>query len=138
MILDEIAKLIVDSTTMALGTNIFKGFENNRAQDTATFVHETQGAAPTRIFASSTPAWENPRIQIVDRSSDYQTGRDASELNYKILQGQVNVTLKPSSSASGTTYLTIDPVQSPFYLGLDDSDRHTFACNYQIFKSLST
>jgi len=139
MILDEVAKLLADNTTtLVQATNLFKGFEHNRTQDTATFLHEFQGTPPVRVFASSTPAYEMPSIQIVDRSSDYQIGRASSELNYKIMQGQANVVLKPSSSASGTLYLTIDAIQSPFYLGLDKNDRHTFACNYRILKSLST
>lgn len=139
MILDEIAKLIDDnSTSKTVGTNLFKGFENPMAPDTSTFVHEYGGRAPEFTFGSSSPAWEIPRIQVVDRSTDYVAARKSAEFNYKLLMGQVNKTLKPSSGATGTRYLSIEPQQSPFYLGQDDNLRHRFVCNFECLKSLSS
>ena len=139
MILDEIAKLITDNTTTRVaGTSLFTAFNHPNVQDTATFIYETQGVGPTRVFGSSAPAFENPGIQIIDRSSDYDTARNSAELIYKILQGQANVTLLPAAGTTGTLYLTLEPQQSPFSIGQDDNDRSQISCNYLISKELST
>lgn len=139
MILDEVAKLITDNTTTRVqGTSLFKSIIHPQAQDTSTFIFETQGITPTRVFGSSTPAFENPGVQIIDRSSDYQIARVAAELNYKILQGQANVTLLPAAGTTGTKYLTLEPQQSPFSIGRDDNDRHQISCNFLVMKELST
>ncbi len=139
MILDEIAKLIDDnSTSRTVGTNLFKGFAPARAPATATFLHEYPGQAPSLRMGSSTPFFELPRIQVVDRSTDYVTARNASEHWYKLFMGTDNTTLKPSTGATGTWYLALTPLQSPFYLGQDANERHEFAFNVEAMKSLST
>ena len=141
MLLDEIAQLITDnSTNRTLGSNLFKGSKQTKigAPDTATFLHETQGLTPEFLFGSSTPWRENPGVQIINRSSDYQTARNAAELQYKILIGQTNATLKPSSSATGVLYYTINAQQAPFSIGQDDNAREQISCNFLVEKVLST
>jgi len=140
LILDEIAYLIdSNSTTRTMGTNLFKGFEHSKAPNTCTFIHEYGGRSPELTLGnSSTPAWEYPRVQILDRSTDYQIARNAAEKWYRLLMNQTNTTLKPTSSATGARYLDITPVQSPFYVGTDENNRHEVACNYECRKYLST
>lgn len=141
MLLDEIAQLIIDnSTNRTIGSNLFKGSQQTKigVPDTATFLHETQGLSPEFTFGSSTPWRSNPGIQIINRSSDYQTARNAAELQHNILIGQVNATLKPSSSATGVRYYTIDAQQEPFSLGQDDNAREQISCNYLAQKLPST
>ncbi len=139
MILDEIAYLVSANSTRIIGTNIFKGYEHSKAQNTCTFIHEYGGRSPAfNLGNTSTPSWEYPRVQIVDRSTDYQKARNAAEDWYRLLMAQTNVTIKPTSSATGTRYLSITPLQNPFYLGVDENNRHRFACNYETMKQLST
>jgi len=138
MILDEIAKLITDNTTKAAGTDLFKSFMHSESQDSATFIFETQGIAPTRTFGSSDPAFENASIQIIDRSSDYQIARNSAETVFKLLDRQVNTTLLPAAGTTGTLYLSIDAQQSPFSIGTDDNDRFQISHNYIVKKELST
>lgn len=139
MILDEVAKLITDNTTTRVAaTNLFKSFNHPQAPDTSTFLLETQGIPPTRTFGSSDPAFENPSLQIIDRSSDYITARNSAELIYKLLDRQVNTTLLPAAGTTGTFYLSISAQQSPFSLGTDDNDRFQISHNYLISKELST
>ena len=139
MILDEVAKLITDNTTTrVIGTSLFKSFSAPSAPITTTVVLETQGTPPTRVFGSSAPAFENPGIQIIDRSSDYQTARNSAELIYRLLQAQANTTLKPTTADSGTRYLTLEPQQSPFSIGQDENGYHQISCNYLVMKELST
>ena len=139
MILDEIGKLITDNTTSrVVGTNLFKSFEHPQAPDTSTFVLETQGVPPTRTFGSSDPAFENPGIQIIDRSSDYQIARNSAETIFRILDRQANTTLLPAAGDDGAFYLSISAQQSPFPIGTDENDRHQISHNYLVNKELST
>jgi hypothetical protein len=139
MLLDEIAYLLdTNSTARTAGTSLFKGYENEKAPDTATFIHEYGGERPQMVLSSSVPAYEIPYVQIVDRSSDYQTARNQAEVWYRLLMGQANTTLKPSSSATGTRYLALSPIQSPMYTGQDANGRHRVSTNYRVMKSLST
>jgi len=139
MILDEVAKLITDNTTTRVAaTSLFTAFNHPQAQDTATFIFETQGVPPTRTFGSSDPTFENPGVQIIDRSSDYDTARDSSELIFKLLDRQANTTLLPAAGTTGAFYLSVDAQQSPFSIGQDDNGRHQISCNFLIKKELST
>lgn len=139
MFLNEIAYLITSATTTRiLGTNLFIGQEASRAPDNATFCHEYPGQAPQMVMSSSVPAYENPKVQIVERSTSYQAGRKKAETWHKLLIGQANSVLKPSSSATGCKYLSISSLQSPFYGGQDGNGRHQFICNYLCSKALST
>jgi len=139
MMLDEIVKLITDNTTTRVAaTSLFTAFEHPNAQDTATFIFETQGVPPTRTFGSSDPAFENASIQVIDRSSDYDTARNSAETIFKILDRQANVTLKSTGTATGAFYLSITAQQSPFSLGQDGNDRTQISHNYLIAKELST
>jgi len=140
MVLDEIQKLITDNATeFVLQTSIFKGIQNSEVQDTAVFIHETGGLSPEFVFNSSNPLWEQPSIQIISRSSDYQTARNKAQTIYNLLQQQSNVTLKPNSTGdTGALYFSIVPLQSPFLLGLDGNQRIEISANYSIRKTLST
>jgi len=141
MLLDELTKLITDNATeFVLQTSIFKGIENAACQDTCTFVHETGGLSPDFVFNSSNPVWEQPSVQIINRSTNYQTARNNAQTIYNLLQQQANVTLAPNTSAgaSGALYYEILPLQSPFLLGLDANQRIEISCNYSIRKTLST
>ena len=139
MILDEVAKLITDNTTTKVAaTSLFTAFNHPEAPETATFIYETQGVPPTRTFGSSDPAFENPGIQIIDRSSDYDVARNSAEIIYKLLDRQANTTLLPAAGTTGTFYLTISAQQSPFSIGQDDNGLHQISHNYLISKELST
>lgn len=139
MLLDEVAKLLDDnSTARTVGTNIFKGFAPPRAPDTCTFVYEYPGRSPQMVMGSSVPAYELPRIQIVERSTNYQTARSQAETWYRLVMGQVNTTLKPTTAATGANYLALSPLQSPFLMEIDENERFKIACNYEVNKALST
>lgn len=140
MILDEIAYLIdSNSTARTIGTNLFKGFEHSQAPNTATFIHEYGGRSPQFTLGnSSTPKWEYPRVQIVDRSTDYQTARNAAEDWYRLLMAQTNVTLKPSSGATGIRCYNIIPISSPTFIEQDDNGRFKIVTNFEVQKQLST
>lgn len=117
--------LAAQSTRFTLGTNLFLNLlpdEPNRA----TSLIETGGVAPNRIFGSTTPAWENARIQLASRSTSSTQARADADAAWTILEGVSNSTL------SGSTYLRISAVQSVFLLERDERARPVFASNFDV------
>lgn len=140
MLLDEVAKYLQDNGIGTVGTNIFKSYSPD-APNTLLIVYETGGFAPQDTFGNSTcsfAVWENPTLQIVCRSTDYEIARNKAEDAFRALQSVTNEILKPSSSATGTFYLRISATQSPFRMGVDENARNLVACNFNVMKSLST
>lgn len=136
MLLDEIAKLLQDNSIATINTNLFKGAAPP-TPDTCTTLYETAGISP--VFAMSTaPAYEKPGFQVINRSTNYKTARNKAETIYRRLIGTGNITLKPTSTATGTRYLNIEAMQQPFYIGPDENNRYLVACNYIAWKQLST
>ena len=139
MLLDEVCKFIDDNSTgRETGINLFKSFRHENTPDTATFVQEYGGREPALRMGSSTPFYELPRIQILERSTDYQTARNNAEVWYRLFMGTNNTILKPSTGATGTRYLALKPLQSPFSIGIDELERHQIVFNVEAMKSLST
>jgi hypothetical protein len=138
MILDELAKYLQDNGIGTVGTNIFKSYSPNKP-DSALIIYETGGDRPQDTFGSTNvAAWENPRIQIVSRSTEYQTARNTAEDAYKTLIGIANQTIKANVADSGSFYLRVSAMQSPFRLGIDQNSRNLVACNFDVMKTLST
>jgi hypothetical protein len=113
----------------------------NKAQhspNTGATLHESAGMAPSLTFGAA-PNYENPRIQIVARSTTYPAARSLAENVYRVLTAVDSVYMTTGAgSTSQTAYLSIDPVQTPFPLGEDETGRYLMACNYQVKKELST
>ena len=138
LLLDEVARHLQDDSVGTIGVNIFKSYSPNAPNTTLT-VYETGGFRPQDTFGSTCEvAWENPSIQIVSRSTDYETARRTAENAYRSLISVTNETLKASSSDAGSFYLRIWAVQSPFRLGVDENERNLVACNFDVMKTLST
>lgn len=141
MMLDEMAKYIAaNSTAGVVNTSIFKGHLPS-TPDTAIVLFEDAGSGQQSVLgALSAPAWENPHLQIICRSTDYRVARRRSETIYRLLDGVVGVRMYPNSTATdtGALYLRVEPLQVPFGLGEDDNGRSLVSCNYRVMKGLST
>lgn len=138
MILDELVRHLQDNGIGTIGTDIFKSYSPNKP-DSVLIIYETGGDRPQDTFGSTNVAvWENPRIQIVSRSTEYQTARNTAESTFRILVDVTNQTIKASSLDTGSFYLRINAIQSPFRLGIDDNHRNLVVCNFDVMKTLST
>lgn len=141
MLLDEIAYHLqtnsIGTIASTAANGIYKAFMPH-APATCTVLYEYTGQAPQQRFSSSTPAYEIPHFQIVCRSTSYATARTKAHSIFKLLNGVVSQTIKPSSGATGCTYFSIEPNQSPFDMGKDENDYMRVACNYAAKKNLST
>ncbi len=116
--------LAAQSTLFALGSKTFLNYLPD-APNRANAIHEYQGPAPDFVQGPSTkPVWENARFQITCRSTSSTAARGDINKAWTLLNGITNATL------SGTTYLRIVSLQSPFLLERDKKGRPVFAVNF--------
>lgn len=121
------AFLAASSTRFTIGTNLYLNFLPDEPA-TATALFETPGPGPLDTF-SKAAAIEQPRVQLVCRSSGDNTGPTIARANIDVafttLHSVANQVL------SGSTYLRIAAVQSPFLLDRDPRGRVEFAVNFE-------
>lgn len=142
MLLDDIATyLAAKSTAFTLlsGTagNLTKAFmpDSAPAPDTIVTIYETGGFGPTHAFSTSsnTRLFENPRLQIITRSTRYDTARDLASRAFTLLDGIAGQVLPTSV---GTHYIDIRAVQSPFSIGRDENGRSMVSVNFDVRKQV--
>ena len=128
--LDEVADFFAAlSTDWTVATNVFKNRFPAESTNTAIALYETGGAPPLQEFAGSDVTYmRRPNLQVVSRSTAYATARANAEVVYNRLTPVSNSTL------SGTTYVSIDPLQEPFDVGTDPEGRHLVSCNYTVWR----
>lgn len=118
------------STRFTLGTNLFLNFMPDEPA-TATVIIEYPGAPPEDVFARR-PAIEQPRFQLVCRSSGDNTGPTIGRANVDV--GFTTFHQVANQTLSGSTYLSISALQSPFLLDRDARGRVEFACNFEVMR----
>jgi len=120
-------------TTGNLGISLL--LDGPNVPNTITAIYETQGLPAAKAFSTSARAqvvYEQPRFQIIARSTKYSTARTNIETIYTLLDG-IQATLPTST---GTYYQSIDALQAPFSLGRDEEERWLIACNFQAQKAV--
>lgn len=138
MMLDEIAKYLSDKGLVTVGVDLFKSFMPNDPF-TVTTIYEYPGSRNQFTFGTtSAAAWERPRLQVVSRSTSYATARKKIESIYSALELVANQTLAPTSTAVGSLYIRIQPIQAPFTMGIDYHELMRVTCNFDVMKTLST
>lgn len=88
---------------------------------------------PSGGFSVAGILHEYPMVQVICHGEpfDYEGPRALAELVYRAFAAIQGTTL------SGTKYLKVMPVQSPFMLKHDDNERVQIAFNSRCFKELS-
>ena len=134
MILDDFATYIAaNSTVFTVGVNLAKSINLDSAPvpDTITSLYEQPGFSPVHVFSTGNPvdrAYSQPAVQTLSRSTSYQTARNHAEIVFNLLDGYSG----SLPTATGTNYLSIVAVQSPFSIGRDKNDRFLISCNYEV------
>ena len=133
MLLDDVATYLESQTTRLDRTNLTRGFQPD-TPNTITTLIESGGVFPLHAFSTGggTRIYERPTLQVMSRSTDYQTVRATMEDVFTILDGFNNAGLPTST---GVRYAAIDAVQSPFAIGRDSNDRFEMSVNFEIMKS---
>lgn len=143
MLLDDVATYLAGQSTAftilaGTGGNLAKAksLDHTPAPDTLTVLYETAGFGPVHTFSTSTGTatrdHERPGLQVLCRSTSYQTARNNADTVFTLLDGLAGTVL---STASGVTYRSIDAVQSPFFLQRDANDRTVISVNFNVGKS---
>lgn len=120
-----------DSGSAADG-NIFESFRPSEP-DRCVSVYELAGREPKQTFGNNY-AWEEPRLQIVNRASDsdgYGVAQaDAKEI-WNLLKLVVNQTV------NGVFYMKITPMGNPQPQDLDPNNRPLYVSDFAVMKYLS-
>ena len=130
MLLDELSTRLTDMSLVAAGYVVVKG-TMPASPDKVIALRETGGGPPDVALGGGVV--ENPAVQVVVRGSpgDYAAPRLVLEAIY-----QASLTWG-AFTASGTRYLNVGALQSPFPLRVDANDRQEVAVNFLAQKELS-
>ena len=130
--LDEVGAFLASACSMTLATDVFIG-QYPSSPDLTIALFEYPGMKPITFFGSSAIAVEYPRVQVTVRGEvdDYETPRAIAETAYRAMAAQGHGTL------SGTRYIALEPLQSPFLIRKDEKGRPVIGFNAQITKELS-
>jgi hypothetical protein len=142
-LLDDIGTFLCAATsgfTLNAGTsgtgNLMKGqmTDNAKTPDTVVALYETAGWAPQWVFStgSTSPAYETAGLQVISRSTSYQTARDYAYRAYRILDYVAGQALPTDT---GTPYYRIAAVGPPFAIGQDGNSRFLLSCNFDVLKA---
>jgi len=141
MLLDDVATYIVAQSTKF---TLLAGSAGNLAKskmmdtitpDTTVALYETGGTATAQSFSTGTGAtveYEQPGLQVLSRSTNYQTARNNAQTIFTMLDGFTGTL----PTATGPVYLSIDANQSPFPVGPDANGRWLISLNFNIRKAI--
>ncbi len=143
-IADDIAAfLVAQSTAFTLlsGTSGNLGkmvmLDNAHVADTFASIYETGGGASEYAYSTSTGTadivFERPSFQMLSRSTTYTTARAQAQTAYTLLDGLADRNLP---TATGTRYLQITAVQSPFFVNRDENERFIVSVNFDAWKEV--
>lgn len=128
MVLDDLAGYLQTAGLGTLAVDLFLG-ESPASPDRVTILREYAGLPPAYVHASLDPGYEYLRCQVECRATDYGTARQQAANCLQQLGRIVNQIV-------GTgRYLRVQPLQSPFPLGLDDGARARFVVNFAVIKA---
>jgi hypothetical protein len=126
----EVAAYLAAEGHGTVGTDIF---ENDMPDVPVELyvVFEYAGSLPLRTQEIPGIAYERPRGQVQCRAATRAAGRANIEKAFKSLDHVGNQTL------TGTRYVSIDPLQSPFLLSTNAQDESIFVFNFECVKDIS-
>ena len=135
-LLDEVRDFLAGAGLgLTSGVNLWTAMQPD-VPDVIVALYEYAGGSPTDTFAVP-GVYETQGLQVITRSDiaqtpgSYTAARTLARGAFAALEAVTNQTL------SGTRYLRIKPVQSPFSLGRDESQRWRFVFNAMCYKAPS-
>jgi len=137
VLLDDIGDYLSSQGIGTVGSTASWGIYLGRRPDypdKAVSVHEYGGAGSLHAMSSGPgrAVAERPRVQVVVRTNSYSTGRTKANEVFRLMDGLRERTI------NGVTYKWTAAIQSPFLMGRDENDRALIACNYEVWKAIST
>lgn len=114
--LDDILTYLAAESVGTVGTTLFK-YRAPPTVDSCVVLTDYLAGEPVWTHDSSTPNHGPGRFQVLARGS---TGGNADALAQSAFTA---LSLPNGTTLSGTRYISIMPLQRPFILGFDDSNR---------------
>jgi hypothetical protein len=137
MLLDDLGSYLQAQGVATLQATLFKGgipMDSSEApvDDAIMALVETAGLPPFHVHNIQAASFEQPTAQIIVRGApyDYAEARTRAQAAFLALDGLSNVTL------SGTFYLFVQALQSPFSLHMDQMGRPVIVFNIRCAKAL--
>jgi hypothetical protein len=131
--LDELGSLLLsEGAVSALGGVAVNSLHYNAfpASNTvdATVIREYAGSEPEYVLGEASVKLVKPRVQVQVRAVRSADARQRIMVVFDVLTRVVNQTL------SGTFYVKIRPIQSPFWMQRDENDKHIWVFNVECEK----
>ncbi|MDD3921343.1 MAG: minor capsid protein [Eubacteriales bacterium] len=126
MLLAEIGAYLAANGIGTVGTTIFYG-QMPETPDVCVALFEYAGEPPESTHDRQ--HYEKPGLQVLVRGTSYATARTTIASIETLLHTLANTTL------TGTKYLFVRAVQSPFIFDRDGQNRVTLAQNYIVTKA---
>ena len=127
------AFLDAQSTALTFASNLFAG-HMPETTGRAMAIFETAGGPPAHMLGGGAAAFERPDVQLIARSTRPVAGAPASatgvrtliDVGFRVLEGIANEAL------SGTTYLRVSALQSPYLLEVDSRGRQVWSQSFAV------
>ena len=137
MLLDDLGTYLQTQGVGTLEVDLFLGgFPLDTASapvhDAIMALIETAGMGPFHVHNQQQASFERPTIQVATRGAayGYAAARTRSQAAFNVLDGSANMVL------SGTQYLSVLALQSPFFLHTDQANRPVIVFNVLIAKAI--
>lgn len=132
-VVDDLADVLSSGGLGTVGTTVFKGLLPSTPDD-ALAVFES-GAGPASVHGMArgpgTALVERPHVQVLSRAPRADTARWVAQQSVALLDA-LNRTI------NGVRYLSVYALQTPFFLERDETDRVTFAVNFEVLRVPAT
>lgn len=112
--------------TLVIGTNLFAGFSESDAPESAVVVSELVPGLADALLTDKV----QKLIRVMTRDKDYWVARDNATAVYEMLNGLMQVELPIVDS--GLEYCVNLVCNTPFYIGRDDKGSHRFSLNIEV------
>ena len=129
--IEDVYKYLTTGTATVNSSRCFVNLMPNDP-DAAVALIETPGLPSERVFNRNLPLFERLRVQVLVRgtTNGSQAARTLAENVWIQLVKVANQQL--TGASTGFTYLAIEDVQPPAYIGRDDRNRPLYSANYDV------
>lgn len=115
-----------ESIGLEHGAKMFSGRLPDTEQDAVAVLHYASGRPVTVLSDDGVPVADKPLVQVLTRFADYEIGFETAIKAHNAMIALHGVTFLH------TRFVSVMPLQSPFYIGDTEDDRPLFSCNYEL------
>jgi hypothetical protein len=135
LLIDDVTTYISASTSHGFveGSNLYARPWPETAPGSCAAVVDYGGFPSVKCFGNQNVIFEQPRFNLLVRSTGVEEGRDSIESVYVALDGLASTVL---STGSNKTYSWIQALAPPFFVDFDENGRAIFSCNFECVKEV--